>query len=552
MHGRLNPAGTLPRGIFNVLRDTTISLLTPSYEVDVKWQPKEDFMLWIRRPDTHGVRRTGSRHGARAAAPLAAALLVSAGLTVVSLTPGEAHASEGRAAPADDFNGDGYADLVTAAPGATVSGKAQAGYVAVTYGSAEGLDPARRKVVSRSTSEVPGSATAKQQFGDTFNKGDLDGDGYSDLVIGSAQGSAGSVVVWGSPSGLTGGTAIADYGRTPQVGDFDGDGKADLALFADAEVEGDDSVRQSTNLWKGPISRAGKPTARLDFLDKSEWRGDDGSGADCATDDSCVNGPHSLSGPNTAESVGDVNGDHRDDIAIWAYEGDGVWANHVLLGGAGGFQESGTLGDIGSDGDNGATDIGDVDGDGYGDLVIGSNNNTDQVTVMYGSASGLPSSRVKTFDQSLPGFYGDQEADDHVGSCVSAADVTGDGRAEIALGIDGEDFSDLTDAGSFALLHGTASGVTGEGSQVMHQNTAGVPGAAEKDDKFGAACTLLDINGDGHRDLAVSSTAENASTGAVWTLNGTAEGLTTNGATAFAPGDVGGPATKALFGSFLR
>ncbi|MFF1922774.1 FG-GAP-like repeat-containing protein, partial [Streptomyces sp. NPDC058221] len=229
-----------------------------------------------------------------------------------------------------------------------------------------------------------------------------------------------------------------------------------------------------------------------------------------------------------------------------------VWANHVLLGGAGGFKESGTLGNIGSENDTGATGIGDVDGDGYGDLVIGSSSDTSKVTVLYGSADGPSSGRVQTFDQSLPGFYGAQEEDDHVGSCVAVADVTGDGRAEIALGIDGEDFGGLTDAGSFALLHGTASGVTGDGSQVMQQDTAGVPGVAENNDKFGAACALLDVNGDGHRDLAVSSAAENASTGAVWNLSGDAKGLTTKGATAFAPGDVGGPVTKAEFGSFLR
>ncbi|WP_327701055.1 hypothetical protein OG530_03425 [Streptomyces decoyicus] len=96
-------------------------------------------------------------------------------------------------------------------------------------------------------------------------------------------------------------------------------------------------------------------------------------------------------------------------------------------------------------------------------------------------------------------------------SCVSVADVTGDGRAEIAPGISGEDFSGLTDAGSIALLHGTASGVTGTGSQVLHQNTPGVPGVAEKNDAFGAACGLLDVNADGHRDLAVSSTPRHSS-----------------------------------------
>ncbi|MFD0232769.1 hypothetical protein [Streptomyces decoyicus] len=50
----------------------------------------------------------------------------------------------------------------------------------------------------------------------------------------------------------------------------------------------------------------------------------------------------------------------------------------------------------------------------------------------------------------------------------------------------------------------------------------------------------------------MSSTAENASSGAVWSLRGSGNGLTTKGATAFGPGDVGGPATKAEFGTFLR
>lgn len=512
-------------------------------------------MPWMRRLDTPTVRRVDGRRGLRAGAPLAAALLVTGGLTAWSLTAGVASAApaaKGKAAAAEDLNGDGYADLVTGAPGGTVSGKAQAGYVAVTYGSAKGLDPANKTLVSRSTSGVPGAATAKQQFGSSFSKGDLDGDGYTDLVIGSATGASDSVVLWGSASGLTGGTSIAGYGHTPQIGDFDGDGKADLALLGASSVGGDDPEGQPANLWQGPVSRDGKPAAKLDFLDKSQWWGYGDDGAACADDDSCVNGPHSITGPTTAKGVGDVNGDHRADLAIWTYEGDGVWGTHVLLGSPTGFKETRTVADFSASSDEPAVTIGDVDGDGYGDVVIGSNDEDSKVTVVPGSASGPAGDRAQSFDQTLADFYGAQEKGDRVGSCVSAADVTGDGRAELALGISGEDFSGLTDAGSFALLHGSASGVTGTGSQVMHQNTAGVPGVAEKGDKFGAACQLLDYNGDGHRDLVVSSTAENASAGAVWTFNGTATGLTTTGATAFGPGDVAAPVTKALFGSYLR
>lgn len=506
-------------------------------------------MTPLRRAD---VRTARGGRAVRAAAPLAAALLVAGGLSAWTLTPQEAHAAPApAAAPADDINGDGYADLVSGAPSGTVSGKAQAGYVAVTYGSADGLDPSRKKLVSRSTSGVPGSAAAEQQFGKTFSTGDLDGDGFGDIVIGSADAPSGSVIVWGSPSGPTGGTALDGYGHSPQIGDFDGDGKADLALFGDADVAGDDPVTQPGALFKGPVARDGSPAETLDFMDRSEWwgYGDDGPG--CAEDDSCVDGPSSISGPVTARSVGDVNGDGREDIAIWAYEGDGVWGNHVLLGGTAGFKSTGTVGDFGSVGDGGDSDVGDVDGDGYDDVVLGSTDADEKVTVVFGSPSG-PSGREQSFDQSLPGFYGAQEDGDRVGSCVSVADVTGDGRAEVALGISGEDFGGHDDAGSVALLHGSSSGVTGTGSQVVHQDTAGVPGVAETGDEFGAACALKDVDGDGHRDLNVSSVEENASAGAVWSLPGTGDGLTTAGAVAFGPGDVGGPVAGARFGSTLR
>ncbi len=480
-------------------------------------------------------------------APLATVVLLTGGLTAWSLGP--ASAAPASVDVADDFNGDGYADLVIGAPNATVSGKAKAGYVAVMYGSKSGVATTRKKLVSRSTSGVPGSATTNQRFGSTFTKGDLDRDGYGDLVI--AGGTAGSVIVWGSASGLTGGTSIAGFGAAPQAGDFDGDGKTDLALFSAQSVGGDDPEGAPAALWKGPISRAGKPTAVLNLLDKSLWWGWDEDGASCASGGGCEDGPSSITGPVVSGQVGDVNGDGRDDLVQWHYTGDGTWGNRLLLGGASGFTRGWVPGDDVSR-DPAGTGMGDVNGDGYDDVVVGADGWSDQVRVAYGSPTGPSEANTQIFDQDLPGFPGAQEDGDLVGSAVSVADVTGDGYADLALGIAYEDIGGIVNAGSVALVRGTASGITGTGTQVFHQNTAGVPGVAENDDKFGATTALLDVNGNGHPDLAAGAPAENSDNGAVWILPGTTTGLTTTSALAFGPGDVSGPATDAMFGAALR
>ncbi|MGY1437176.1 FG-GAP repeat domain-containing protein [Streptomyces reniochalinae] len=437
---------------------------------------------------------------------------------------------------AEDLNGDGFADLVSGAPGGTVSGKAKAGYVAVTYGSAKGLDTANKQLVSRSTSGVPGSATAEQEFGKSFSKGDLDGDGYADLVIGSADASSGSVILWGSAKGLTGGTAIPGFGTTPQIGDFDGDKQADLALLGDPGSSGDDPVKQPAALWKGPVTRSGTPAKKLDFLDRSEWDDENNSAT-------------SISGPSTVRGVADVNGDGRQDLTFRRYEGDGVYSSDALLGSPSGFTVS-----QGPDDGGGDLDAGDVDGDGYDDLVVsGGSDLFDEVTVVFGAKDGLSADRRQKFDQSLEGFPGEAPSDgEMLGSCVSVADVTGDGRAEVALGIRWKNSGDKSDAGAVALLHGSDAGVTGQGSQLLDQDSPGVPGVAEEKDEFGAACALVDVDGDGHRDLNVSSTQENDSSGAVWSLRGTGTGLTTDDAASFGPSDLGAPVDGAQLGSSIR
>ncbi|MEU6825996.1 FG-GAP-like repeat-containing protein [Streptomyces atriruber] len=481
---------------------------------------------------------------------IAASLLVGSGLASLTLGQGSARADSVVRAT-DDFNGDGYADLVVGAPGGTVSGKAKAGYVVVTYGSEDGLDPAHKKIVSRATSGVPGSATAQQEFGRTFTKGDLDHDGFTDLVVGAGgQGSgAGAVILWGSASGLTGGTAIATYGFAPQAGDFDGDGTTDLALFRGAGSYGDDPISQGARLWKGPVARTGTPAATLDFMDKSQWwsyESEERPDPSCGErPETCVDGPVSVQGPVVPKAVGDINGDGRADIAMNDYYGDGEWGNSVLYGSPTGFKR----GD--APGSSGALGVGDINGDHYADVVVGDSGYESKVMVAYGSADGLTGD-VQKFDQDLPGVPGAEESGDGFGASVAVGDVTGDGYADVVLGVPGENVRSIADAGAVVLVRGSADGVTGTGAQAFHQDTAGVPGVAEKNDRFGAAVALLDVTGDGHRDLAASSVEENARAGALWSLRGTATGATATRSVAFGPKDVGASNTAALFGSALR
>ncbi|MEU6124715.1 hypothetical protein [Streptomyces sp. NPDC047123] len=483
---------------------------------------------------------------------IAASLLAGGGLSALTLGQGTAHAAPPAAGAADDVNGDGYADLVVGAPGGTVSGQAKAGYVVVTYGSQKGLDPARKKIISRATGGVPGTATAKQEFGRHVAKGDLDRDGYADVVIGTGVKGGGSVILWGSANGPTGGTAIDTFGFAPQTGDFDGDGTTDLALFDLVGAHGDDPVEQRARLWKGPLTHSGTPAATLDFMDKSQWwsyESEERPYPGCRErPEVCVDGPRSVQGPVVPRAVGDVNGDGRSDIAINDYTGDGTWTNSILYGGPTGFKRGDGAGA------EGALGLGDVNGDDYDDLVVGTSGYEEEhpkVRVAYGSADGLKP-QVQEFDQDLPGIPGAEEEGDRFGSSVSVGDVTGDGYADIALGVSGEDVKEVADAGSVVLVRGSSDGVTGDGAQAFHQDTADVPGVAEKDDQFGAAVRLLDVTGDGLRDLAASSVEENARAGALWSFLGTSTGLTADASVAFGPKDVGAPNTAALFGSALR
>ncbi|WBB64323.1 FG-GAP repeat protein [Streptomyces sp. WMMC500] len=434
-----------------------------------------------------------------------------------------------------DFDGDGYDDLATGAPGGTVAGHAEAGYVLVSYGSADGVAAPASTVLSQRTAGVPGAPAADDRFGDRLAARDLDGDGLTDLAVTARAEDgdwAGSVtVLWGRESGLTGaGAARAQVpgggglGVDLHGGDFDGDGTGDLLV---PNTRGE--AGQAYSVLYGPFTRAGAPARESALVEMKPEDDVDGM------------------------AVGDVTGDGADDlVAFFSFQGnaEGGW---FWQGGPDGLTQSGTLPSGGSPA------IGDFDGDGRGDVAyrsIGASvedfpYDEGTVKVVYGTAGGPSQTRRQTFTQDTAGVPGTGERGDQFGARLAAGDANGDGRDDLAVGVPYEAIGSKRWAGSAVLLQGGSGGLKARGAQAFHQDTAGVKGVAEAGDRFGAALAFRDVTDDGRAELAVGAPDENG-TGAIWSLRGAAGGLSATGSVAFSPDNFevpGGTGAGSRFGT---
>jgi hypothetical protein len=328
-------------------------------------------------------------------------------------------------------------------------------------------------------------------------------------------------VLWGSATGLSGATLLQPgrlldaYSSLP--GDFDGDGHTDLAMpggvrFGPFTREGVPARTQDTafvgdddsllDLAAGDVDGDGI-TDVVSLTMAADWEpGDRHSGHSLNYFHATGEGFSPLTALRDGQGnkieggedieLGDVNGDGRDDLVF-------------------GRPRSGLSDEEPSDPSQ------------YGS----------RVGVVLGTVQGLPSGDPSMIHQDTPGVPGVDEAGDLFGASVVVGDVNGDGYADIVAGNPYEDFAGVDDAGTVAVIPGGAPGPTGTGSKVFSQNTTGVPGAAERRDYFSEAVTLLDGDGDGRADLVVGAPGENTNAGSVWALRSTASGVTTTGSLVF-------------------
>ena len=402
---------------------------------------------------------------------------------------------------AGDVDGDGIDDMVFGAYTNGAGGpNAGAAYVVFGGQSLSG-SISSSSVVSGAVQGFRLTGEARSDFAgwSVSQAGDVNGDGVGDLIVSAVVNDAGAnnagaaYVVFGG-QGLSGSVSLSAVGTTVQGFRLTGEAANDFSgrsVSAAGDVNNDgfgDLVIGGENVGGSGIGAAYVVLG-----------GQGLSGSVSLTDVGTTVQGFQLNGVvagdqagRSVSSAGDVNGDGFDDVIVGALGSDlgslNAGAAYVIFGGQGltgdsslagvgttigGFRLTGeTTGDLAG---RSVSSAGDVNGDGFGDVVIGANGedsggaNAGTSYVVFGGQGLTGSITTSDIGGSVAGIriIGAEVGEGSGGSVSSAGDIDGDGFDDLIIGAKSNDVVD-TDAGAAYVVYGKDfSGV------VTHEGTSG-------------------------------------------------------------------------------
>jgi hypothetical protein len=451
---------------------------------------------------------------------------------------------------AGDINGDGFDDLIVGTAGVSSNNRDFVGISYVVFGKASGFAPAidLASLDGKNGFRLDGAETTDGGAVPVSDAGDINGDGFGDLIIGAPGAHPGgeryagsSYVVFGKTSGFApaidltsldgksgfrldgeGGGDISGC-SVSSAGDVNGDGFDDLIIGApEADPNG--------KVWAGTSYVVfGQASGFTSAMDISSLNGKNGFRLDGVA--------VGYNSGNPVSSAGDVNGDGFDDLIVGAGTADSngkynAGSSYVVFGKASGFAPAIDLANL--NGKNGfrlvgvkegdslgrsVSSAGDINGDGFDDLIIGApgagiipENHDGKSYVLFGKASGFASIIDLASLNGLNGFSLDGVlwSDDSSGNSVSAAgDVNGDGFDDLIIGATGASLNGKYYVGSSFVVFGHASGFASyvDLGTLNGQSGFRLDGAVAYDFSGNSVSAAGDINGDGFDDLIVGASA---------------------------------------------
>ena len=431
---------------------------------------------------------------------------------ILTIEGNQGHASLGTSVSgAGDVNGDGYSDVIIGASGYS-NGETREGAAFIYYGSSGGLDTTGRSMIeSNQAFAAMGSGVS--------GAGDVNGDGYSDIIVGVSSydngqtNEGGAFVYHGSATGLD--TSVKSIVESNQsnaamhsvssAGDVNGDGYDDVIVGASSYANGQ-SREGAVFVYRG--SASGIDTSASSFFESNQ--------------------AHARMGYSVA-GAGDVNGDGYSDVIIGAYDYDkgetDEGAAFVYHGSSSGlttsastfYQSNQTTAYMGWS----VSGAGDVNGDGYSDVIVGVEGyDNGQVgegaaIVFHGSSNGVSTTASSLMESNQVGAT--------MGISVSdAGDVNDDGYGDVIVGASNYTNGETTEGAAF-IFYGSSIGIDTSASSIVESNQAQA--------KMGfSASGAGDVNGDGYDDVIVGAHNYNNGEdfeGAAFIYHGSSTGLDT-------------------------